>query len=66
MLNQSHLQHQITEEQLHHFNQLGYLIVKEALPEDLVDRLEKHIDQIYQQHPLYQKWHDYGEKFLLS
>ena len=50
MLNQSHLQHQITEEQLHHFNQLGYLIVEEALPEDLVDRLEKHIDQIYQQH----------------
>jgi len=50
MLDQSHLQHQITEEQLHDFNQLGYLIVEEVLPEELVNQLENRIDQIYQQH----------------
>ena len=50
MLDQSHLQHQITEEQLHDFNQLGYLIVEEVLPKELVNQLENRIDQIYQQH----------------
>ena len=50
MLDQSHLQHQITEEQLHDFNQLGYLIVEEVLPEELINQLENRIDQIYQQH----------------
>ena len=50
MLDERHLQHQITEDELQQFNELGYFIVEDALPEELVKKLEKRVDEIYQEH----------------
>ncbi len=50
MLDERHLQHQITEDELQQFNELGYLIVEDALPEELVKKLEKRVDEIHQEH----------------
>ena len=50
MLDDRHLQNQITEEQLQQFNEQGYLIVENALPNDVVKELEKRVDQIHQEH----------------
>lgn len=50
MLDERHLQHQIAEEQLQQFNEQGYLIVENALPDDLVQALERRVDRIHQEH----------------
>ena len=50
MLDERHLQHLITEEQLQQFNALGYLTVENALPSNLVEKLEAGIDEIYEEH----------------
>ncbi len=50
MLDERHLQHQITDEQLSAFNNQGYFIVEDALPLELVVQLEQRIDKIYNTH----------------
>ncbi len=50
MLDERHLQHQITAEQLRGLNEEGYFIVENALPLALVERLENRVDSIYQAH----------------
>ena len=50
MLDERHLQHQITEEQLSALNTEGYFIVEDALPIELVIDLEQRIDAIYKVH----------------
>ena len=50
MLDERHLQHQITEEQRNSLNEDGYFTVENALPLDLVKRLEARVDHIYQNH----------------
>ena len=50
MLDERHLQHQITDEQLSALNTDGYFIVEDALPLELVVALEKRIDAIYNVH----------------
>ena len=50
MLDERHLQHQLTDEQRSAINEDGYLIVENALPSDLVERLETRVDNIYQAH----------------
>jgi hypothetical protein len=47
MLDEHHLQHQITEEQLQQLNGEGYFIVENALPDDLVETLERRVDRIH-------------------
>ena len=49
MLDERHLQHLISEEQLQHFDQQGYLIVENALPQSLVSELEGCVDRIHQE-----------------
>ena len=51
MLDERHLQHQITDEQRNSLNEDGYFIVESALPLDIVERLEERIDCIYQGAP---------------
>ena len=41
---------QITDEQHNSLNEDGYFIVENALPLDLVERLEERVDSIYQDH----------------
>ena len=48
MLDERHLQHQITDEQRNRLNEDGYFSVENALPLDLVERLEARVDNIYQ------------------
>ncbi len=50
MLDERHLQHQITDEQLSALNTDGYLLVEDALPLELVVQLEQRIDAIYKMH----------------
>ena len=50
MLDERHLQHQITDEQHQKLNEDGYFIVENALPLNLVERLETRVDRIYQDH----------------
>ena len=50
MLDERHLQHRITDEQRRKLNEDGYFIVENALPSDLVERLETRVDRIYQDH----------------
>lgn len=50
MLDERHIQHQITDEQLRELNENGYLTVEDALSPDLVERLETKVDSIYQNH----------------
>ena len=50
MLDERHLQHQLTDEQRNAINEDGYFIVENALPSDLVERLETRVDNIYQAH----------------
>ena len=50
MLDKRHLQHLITDEQLQHFNEQGYLIVENVLPHSLVTELEAPVDRIHQEH----------------
>jgi ectoine hydroxylase len=50
MLDERHLKHLITEDELQHFNEQGYLTVENALPDELVKRLEAKVDKIYYDH----------------
>lgn len=50
MLDERHLQHQLTDEQRRGLNEDGYFIVENALPLELVERLEARVDRIYNQH----------------
>ena len=50
MLDERHLQHQITDEQRCALNADGYFIVEDALPLELVVELEKRVDTIYNLH----------------
>ena len=50
MLDKRHLQHLITDEQLQHFNDQGYLILENVLPLSLVKELEVPVDQIHQEY----------------
>lgn len=50
MLDERHLQHQITDEQFCALNSDGYFIVEDALPLELVVELEKRVDAIYKVH----------------
>ena len=50
MLDERHLQHQLTDEQRSAMNADGYFIVENALPPDLLERLETRVDNIYQAH----------------
>lgn len=50
MLDERHLQHQITDDQLSAFNAEGFFIVEDALPLELVVQLEERIDTIYKTH----------------
>jgi ectoine hydroxylase-related dioxygenase (phytanoyl-CoA dioxygenase family) len=63
MLDERHLQHQIAEEQLQHFNEQGYLTVENALPDDLVQALERRVDRIHQEH-LESGWDPYTNSAL--
>ena len=47
MLDERHLQHQITDEQLCALNSDGYFIVEDAIPMELVVQLEERVDSIY-------------------
>jgi len=50
MLDERHLQHQMTDEQRNSLNEDGHFTVENALPLDLVERLETRVDNIYQNH----------------
>lgn len=50
MLDERHLQHQITDEQLCALNADGYFTVEDALPLELVVQLEQQVDAIYKTH----------------
>lgn len=50
MLDERHLQHQITHEQQNALNVNGYFTVKDALSLDVVVQLEECVDSIYQVH----------------
>ncbi len=50
MLDERHLQNQITEDQLSALNADGYFVVEDALPLELVVQLEQRIDTIYKTH----------------
>ena len=50
MLDERHLQNQITDDQLSALNSEGYFIVEDALPLDVVVELEKRVDTIYKVH----------------
>ena len=50
MLDERHLQHLITEEQFQQFNEQGYLIIENVLPQNLVAELENRVDRIYHEH----------------
>lgn len=50
VLDQRHLAQLINQDQRQHFEELGYLIVENALPDSLVARLEARIDAIHRHH----------------
>ena len=50
MLDTRHLQHLITDEQLQHFDEQGYLILEDVLPQGLVKELEVPVDRIHQEY----------------
>lgn len=50
MLDECHLQHQITDKQLCALNSDGYFIVEDAIPMELVVQLEERVDSIYKVH----------------
>lgn len=50
MLDEQHLQHLITDDELQQFNEEGHITVSNALPDELVNRLEAKVDEIYQAH----------------
>lgn len=50
MLDDRHVKHQITSEELSALNDDGYFIVENALPLELVVQLEQRIDAIYKTH----------------
>ena len=50
MLDERHLQHQITDKQLCALNSDGYFIVEDAIPMELVVQLEERVDSIYKVH----------------
>jgi ectoine hydroxylase-related dioxygenase (phytanoyl-CoA dioxygenase family) len=63
MLDERHLKHLITEDELRQFNELGYFVVENALPERMVKQLENRVDQIYQEH-LESGWDPYTQSAM--
>ena len=49
-MTKQHLQHLITDDELQQFNEEGHITVSNALPDELVNRLEAKVDEIYQAH----------------
>lgn len=47
MLDSRHLQCVLTNEERHHFEERGYLVVEDALPEEMIQALEKRVDALY-------------------
>jgi ectoine hydroxylase-related dioxygenase (phytanoyl-CoA dioxygenase family) len=47
MLDERHLEFVITDDERRHFDELGYLVVEDAIPTELVQALEKRVDAIY-------------------
>lgn len=47
MLDERHLQCVLTDEERRHFEERGYLIVEDALPEEMIQALEERVDALY-------------------
>jgi len=48
MISQYHIDHQITAAELRQFNEDGYFLVKNALPPEMIEKLEVKVDAIHQ------------------